>query len=294
MTVNSSAPVLPTGACDCHTHVIGPRQQYPMVQDRHYTPGPASVEDLQAHLARHGLERVVIIQPSFYGTDNSCTLDALDALGGRVGRAVAVVADDVDDAALHGMHSRGVRGLRLNVESGGIRDASLVGQTLQRWSRKVAHLGWHLQVFASFDTICGAAEEFARLEVPVVLDHFALVPVAMDVADPRAKPLLDLLRGGNAWLKLSAAYRLDGGGETLQDRVDAWAAAFIAAAPNRMLWGSDWPHTNREPGKKALEESAYRVLGDDVLDGGIRRWLPTPGLRQQVLVDNPARIYRFD
>jgi predicted TIM-barrel fold metal-dependent hydrolase len=291
--MTAQAPLqMPPGACDCHTHVIGPRADYPMVAERHYTPGEAAHETLLAHMSRHGLQRVVIVQPSVYGTDNRCMLDSLDRLDGR-GRGVAVVDDAVDAAGLQALHCRGVRALRVNVESAGLRDAATVRAALGRWAGRIEMLGWHLQLYAALDTIAALAEHLARLPVPVVLDHFAMVPAALPLDDPRAAPLLGLLRSGNAYVKLSAPYRLGTADDAADAGVAAWAAAFLAAAPERVLWGSDFPHTGREPGKAAHEISRYRTLPQGTLERGIEAWLPTPQVRQQVLADNPVRLYGF-
>jgi predicted TIM-barrel fold metal-dependent hydrolase len=219
-------------------------------------------------------------------------LDSLDRLDGR-GRGVAVPDDAVDAAGLQALHRRGVRALRINVESAGLRDAGTVRAALGRWAGRVEMLGWHLQLYAALDTIAALAEHLARLPVPVVLDHFAMVPAALAPDHPRAAPLLGLLRSGNAYVKLSAPYRLGAADLAAHTDVAAWAAAFLAAAPDRVLWGSDWPHTDREPGKAAHEVSRYRTLPQDMLERCIATWLPTPQLRQQVLTDNPARLYGF-
>jgi predicted TIM-barrel fold metal-dependent hydrolase len=283
---------LPPNACDCHTHVIGPRGAYPMVEDRHYTPGPASHGALLAHLALHGLQRVVIVQPSVYGTDNRCMLDSLDRLPDTA-RGIAVLDHDVDAATLARLHRRGVRGLRVNVESAGVRDARAVQMALARWADRIAGLGWHLQVYAALDTVAALADPLARLAVPVVLDHFAMLPADTAAGDARAAVLLELLRSGNAYIKLSAPYRLSPSGVPDLQQVIHWANAFVQAAPERVLWGSDWPHTFREAGKAPHEESRYRTLPTGSLGESIADWLPTPALKQQVLVENPARLYAF-
>lgn len=283
---------LPANACDCHTHVIGAASDYPMAADRHYTPEPASHDALLAHLARHGLARVVIVQPSVYGTDNRCMLDSLDRLPDTA-RGIAVLDPSVGDATLHDLDRRGVRGLRVNVESAGIRDAGAVGRALAQWAERIAPLGWHLQVYAALDALAALAGPLARLPVPVVLDHFAMMPAETASDDARAQALLALLRSGNAYVKLSAPYRLAASGMPGEAAVARWAGAFLRAAPERVLWGSDWPHTFREAGRKAHEPSRYRALPEGSLDASIRHWLPTPSLREQVLVRNPGRLYGF-
>lgn len=283
-------PKLPAGAWDCHTHVIGARTDYPMVAERHYTPGPASHEDLLAHLSRHGLQRVVIVQPSVYGTDNRCMLDSLDRLQGA-GRGVAVLDEDVDNETLRDMRARGVRGLRLNLESSGLRDAGTAQAALARWADRIVMFGWHLQLYAELDVILAMADQLAELPVPVVLDHFAMVPTTLAHDDARAIALLTALRSGNVYIKLSAPYRLASAGMPPNDAASAWAAMFLRTAPRHVLWGSDWPHTARDPGKARHDVSAYRALPEGALARSIRNWLPTQELRQQVLVENPARLY---
>lgn len=286
----SGAARLPPGACDCHTHVVGDARTWPMVPDRHYTPAPAPVEAVARHLQAVGLQRAVIVQPSFYGTDNACMLDALDRLQGA-GRGVAVLDASLQDAALAGLHARGVRGVRVNVESGGGRDPHAVQAALGTWADRIAPLGWHLQVYAAPAMLAALAEFLAGLPVPVVLDHFAMVPADLPLDDPLARQLLSLVGGGRAYVKLSAPYRVAAGWPSAG--VDSLAQAFLAANAERVLWGSDWPHTNREPGKGPLETSRYRDIASAALRESIARWLPTQGLRQQVLVDNPARLYGF-
>ena len=263
-----------------------------MVAERHYTPGTAPHAELRSHLERHGLQRVVIVQPSFYGTDNRCMLDSLAQLG-DAGRGIAVVSSDADASHLRSLHERGVRGLRINVESAGIRDPREVSKLLGRWSDLAAPLGWHLQIYASMDTIAGAASVLARMAVPVVLDHFAMVPAATPLQDAQANAILDLLAGGNAYVKLSAPYRMQPDGAPDSGQVTAWARVFVEANSARVLWGSDWPHTNREAGKAAHEVSKYRHIPDGSFSADLARWLPTKALMQQVLVDNPARLYGF-
>lgn len=281
---------LPAGACDCHTHVVGHPSAYPMVADRHYTPDLAPHEALLAHMQRTGVQRVVIVQPSFYGTDNRCMLDSLSRLQGA-GRGIAVLDDDVEEGSLMRLHEAGVRGLRVNVESAGVRDTSAVEKPLRHWASRIADMGWHLQIYASHRTVAQLRPVLDSLPVPVVLDHFAMVPVGTSLQDPWLVQILALVASAHVYLKLSAPYRI------AQDEKMAGAAdlayAFIQTCPERILWGSDWPHTNREPGKDALEVSRYREIPSASLVEGIERWLPTEDLKRQVLVTNPARLYDF-
>jgi predicted TIM-barrel fold metal-dependent hydrolase len=283
---------LPAGACDCHVHVIGDAATYPMAHERHYTPGPASGAGLRAHLARNGLTRAVIVQPSIYGTDNQCLLDSLRELGGA-GRGIAVVDQGVSDEALAALSAQGVRGLRINLESASVRDPASIGPALAYWAERVEPLGWHLQVYAALDAIAAAAPFIRSMQVPLVLDHFAMVPATMSDDDARLDAVLSLLRSGQTYVKLSAPYRLAATPDAADTLAVRLASLYVKANPSQLLWGSDWPHTNREPGKAAHEVSAYRPVTPHTLQRGIKSWLPGDALREQVLVDNPARLYGF-
>lgn len=282
---------LPAGACDCHVHVVGLQSKYPMVQDRHYTPGPAPLKALQAHLLRMGLERAVMIQPSVYGSDNRYMLACLGILG-TAGRGVAVVDEDASDDSLRKLSLQGVRGVRVNLESSGQRDPKVMGKALAFWAARAAPLNWHVQVFATLDAIAAAAPHISALPVPIVLDHFALATHAAP-DDARLKAVLKLLRTDRAYIKLSAPYRLGNSDETNAQLALQLAKLFVDANAERVLWGSDWPHTNREPGKAAHEVSAYRAIKPNALLQGIEAWLPTTVLKENVLVKNPQRLYGF-
>lgn len=289
-----TAPLLPAGACDCHVHVVAPQADYPMLADRHYTPGPASADALRAHLQRLGLAHAVIVQPSIYGNDNGLLVDSLLALDGAA-CGVAVADDDVADTELARLHDAGVRGLRVNLESTGASDAAAVSRALSAWAGRLAGQGWHLQVYASLDAIASAAPALARLPVPVVLDHFAMIPAQLGLDDARVQQVLALVADGAAYVKLSASYRICPAPDDSAQfaRVAALAHAFIRSNPERALWASDWPHTNREPDKLPTEVSAYRDVPAARLLHEVEAWMPDAALRQQVLAANPAALYGF-
>lgn len=281
-----------TGGCDTHVHVIGDADAYPMVDARQYTPGPAPVSALQTHLQHQGLTRAVIIQPSVYGIDNQCMLDALNAMQGQA-RGVAVLDTNTPMAVLQAMDAQGIRGIRLNLESSGAHDVSLnagiLGKALQAWSPKLADLGWHIQVYAPLAVTVACAACISQLPVPVVLDHFALW------ADPsctslESTTLLRLLERGKIYIKLSASYR-----SPIQDASTLLALSqrLLATRPDRLLWASDWPHTNREPGKSPHEVSRYRAITAESILHERMQWLPNTEVQHQVLVDNPNQLYRF-
>ena len=281
-----------TGGCDTHVHVIGDAHAYPMVDARQYTPGPAPVSALQAHLQHQGLTRTVIIQPSVYGTDNQCMLDALQAMQGQA-RGVAVLDTDTPMAALQAMDAQGVRGIRLNLESSGAHDvalnAAILRKALQTWAPRLADLGWHIQIYAPLAVSVACAGCIHQLAVPVVLDHFALWADA-SCTSPESSSLLQLLEIGRIYIKLSASYR-----SPIQDASALLALSqhLLATRPDRLLWASDWPHTNREPDKGPHDVSRYRAITADALVHERMRWLPNTEVQQQVLVDNPNQLYRF-
>jgi predicted TIM-barrel fold metal-dependent hydrolase len=263
-----------------------------MVPERHYTPGPASLDDLRQHLARNGLDRAVIVQPSFYGTDNTCILNSLRHLAGA-GRGVAVLDKDASDTHLRALHTQGVRGLRLNVESSGTGDAQAVSTALAYWADRLEALQWHIQIYASLDALMAIHPVLQNLSVPIVLDHFAMVQSSTALDDARFSAVQGLVHSGRAYVKLSAPYRIQPFALEAPETVANIAQRYLQANPERVLWGSDWPHTNRESGKSALEVSAYRRVGRDALLGGLHAWLPTEALRQRVLVNNPSQLYGF-
>lgn len=289
---------LPPGACDCHTHVFGPG--YAFDGARTYTPPEASLDALRAHQRILGLDRVVVVQPSVYGTDNRCTLDAVDALGAAA-RAVAVIAPGLPRAALRELHSAGVRGVRVNLETAGLHDPAVAARRLRDAADQVSPLGWHVQVFTNLGVIAALHGMLTSLPVPLVIDHFAHASAAAGPGQPGFAALLDLVRNGHAYVKLSAPNRI------AEDPADAapLAHALLAANPARMLWGSDWPHPGARPVNahgsapgnapgNAHDPKAIEPL--DPIDDGqalerLRAW--TGDAWHAVLVDNPARLYGF-
>jgi predicted TIM-barrel fold metal-dependent hydrolase len=209
------------GACDCHVHVFGPASRYPYSRDRAYTPPDASVEDLLALHGSLGVERTVIVQPSPYGTDNSCTLGALRRLGARA-RGVAVVDPKAD---LEQFHRAGIRGIRVELRAA---DASALQEAIGMAKR----MGWHVQVTTSMEIIESLHQSLLQLPVPLVVDHFGL-PQAQNI-----RPLADLVRRGRAYVKLSAPHRFPADPAPI-------ARLLAQANPERLLWGSDWPVDDR-------------------------------------------------
>jgi predicted TIM-barrel fold metal-dependent hydrolase len=284
---------VPPGACDCHTHVFGPPTQFPFTPQRSYTPGEASLEELLALQRDLHLDRVVIVQPSVYGTDNSCTVDALRRLDGR-GRAVAVIADDITQAELEALHRAGVRGVRLNLATAGVNDPDVARRRLAATTARIAPLNWHVQIYTDMAVIAALQADLEALKVPLVIDHFGGAQAAWGPTQPGFAALLALVRAGKAYVKLSAPYRSSSRRPDYAD-VASLAAPLIAANPARMLWGSDWPHPGggHKRGQSIEEIEAFFPEDDGRTLNLLTEWAPDPTLRRQILVDNPALLYDF-
>ena len=268
----------PPGSADCHMHIFGPYGRYPLSPGRGYTPPEASIAMYQEMLSTIGLSRTVVVQPSIYGTDNEVSLDAVAALGHDRARAVVVVDESFDLAALRAMGERGACGVRFNAVSG---NGTPLDQ-LEALGDRLATLGWHLQLYAHAEEMVALEAMLGRLPCPVVVDHMGGVKASEGgVANPGFQALLRLLEKG-AWAKL-CGYRSSAGAPYAD--VGDMARAMIAAAPDRCVWGTDWPHPS------LLSEAD--VPDDGVLLDTLGAWAPGEAQRQAILVDNPARLYGF-
>ncbi|MGA2990197.1 MAG: amidohydrolase family protein [Candidatus Korobacteraceae bacterium] len=284
---------VPKGACDCHVHCIGPRDKFPLIPDRAYTPDIAPVEDLKRHLEVLRLDRVVIVNPSFYGTSNSSTLYGIRRLGKRA-RGVAVVAENVKHSELEELHRQGIRGVRLNVETGGTSDPQVLITQLRRAADAVAPLKWHVQIYTNLAMITALRDVIPTLPAPVVFDHFGSLKANRGLQQPGLPLLLDLMKSGKVYVKLSAQYRIS----ELPGYTDAAAVveAMVSANPDRVLWGSDWPHTFPGPGKTRPGHGAIEHFwheDDGLALNRMARWVPQPDRLKKLLVDNPERLYFF-
>ena len=267
----------PDGACDCHFHVFGPADRFPYSGARGYTPPDASLESYRAMLDVLGVSRAVIVQPSVYGTDNACSLEAVERLGDAA-RGVAVLDETVGDTELDRLHAAGFRGTRFNIESaGGVPETQL-----EAVAARVAARGWHIQVYVDGRRLPELAPRLADLPTEVVIDHMGAMDPAAGADQPGLAALIELLRSGRGWAKLSGAYRIDFDGAPFTAATPV-ARALIEAAPDRLVWGTDWPHP--------------QVKGPMPDDGDLFDWFLTvtgdAALQRQILVDNPARLYDF-
>lgn len=275
--------VLPAGACDCHMHVYDGR--YPAVPGAKLLPPDATVADYRRLQQRTGTRRTVLVTPSTYGTDNRCMLDGLAALRGATGeeaRGVAVVDMATADAELERLHALGVRGIRLNLSQG----VSNAAGELLPLARRIAPLGWHVQLLMAPDLLATLAPVLQALPVPAVFDHLGRIPPGLAGRHPAHSLLLDLLGAGRAWVKLSGGYIVSERHAVDDPALHALARSYLDAAPERVVWGSDWPHATASAGVQPMPDDALQL---DVLAG----WARNAGTLRHVLVDNPEALYGF-
>ncbi len=282
---------VPPHACDCHTHIFGDPLKFPLWPGRAYTPETAVPEELSAlHRALH-MERVVIVTPSVYGTDNSATLFGLKARGTSA-RGVAVIDDQTPERDLDAMARAGVRGIRINSASAGINDPSVIGQRFRQAVDRMRKRNWHLQMNTTLPVISGIKNLVQGSPVPVVFDHFGGAQAALGLEQPGFADLVELVRSGTAYVKISGAYRASKKAPDYED-VIPFARALIAANADRVIWGTDWPHPNTPSGRKPTEVSPLLQIDDGRLLNQLAVWAPDAALRKKILVDNPARLYGF-
>jgi predicted TIM-barrel fold metal-dependent hydrolase len=284
---------VPAGACDCHTHIHGDPGKFPFFAGRAYTPAMALPEEMTAlHKALH-IQRVVIVTPSVYGTDNSATLYGMKARGPDA-RGVAVVDDETPERALDAMALAGMRGIRLNLHTAGVSDPSAVRQRFQAAAERAKARTWHVQIFTNLTLIPAIKDLVAVLPVPVVFDHFGGAKAELGPQQPGFAELVELVRSGKAYVKISGAYRASKLAPDYPDVVPL-AKALIAANPERIVWGTDWPHPDGTvpPGRKPTDVTPLLQIDDGRLFNQLPVWAPDPEVREQILVTNPARLYGF-
>jgi len=269
-----TAPRAPALACDCHIHVFGPFARYPLDAARKYTPGEATLQDYLKVANALGTGRVVLVQPSVYGTDNACQRDAVRALE-EYARGVAVIDPDIEQKALDSLCGTGFVGARLNLMRADSLDA------LERTAARIAPLGWHLQLHLSGHWLPEIADRLLKLPVDFVIDHFGRIDAREGVDQPPFKALLRLVDSGRCWVKLSAPYLCDKEGAPYR-RVEPLARELVRHNPERLVWGTNWPH----PDVAVMPE-------DPGLLEALAAWVPDEKLRHRILVDNPAKLYRF-
>lgn len=279
---NPSRPrqALPAGACDSHCHVFGPADKFPYAAGRAYTPPDAPFENLAA-LHRHlGLDRAVVVQAACHGADHSALLDALARSRGRY-RGVALLRPGVADADIRALHDAGVRAARFNfVAHLGTPPAP---EVFDRIAQQIAAFGWHLCLHVDGPALMQLLPRLRTLPLPFVVDHMGRVRAEHGLDDPAFQGLLGLAQVEGAWVKVSGVDRISNGRRPFREGLPL-VAALARAMPDRLLWGTDWPHPN--------------VAGDMPDEGELVDLFfeacPDAGVRQKILVDNPARLYGFD
>jgi predicted TIM-barrel fold metal-dependent hydrolase len=267
----------PALSCDCHSHILGPTDRYPYVAERSFTPPDATEAAYLRMLGTLGIERMVVVQASVYGTDNTRVEAAVETLGSDRACGVAMVDHDVDAATLRHLDSRGIRATRFITTAKGGPGLD----SLPEVARRVAPFGWHIEMYVPPAVWPDLLPVIDTLPVPVVFDHMAAMRADVDPADPVFTDVLRKLESGKHWVKLTG-YRPSVTGYPYAD-VAPLAALFLRHAPDRCVWGTDWPHTN-------LTE---RMPDDGELLDLLTDWAPDEALRHKVLVENPAKLYRF-
>jgi len=263
----------PLHATDCHHHIYDAR--FPPDPKAALKPAPATVADYRLLQKRIGISRNVVVQPSTYGVDNRCLLDALRQFGDKDTRGIAVVNTSVTDAELKELNQAGVRGIRFNLQQAGATNIEM----LATLAKRITPLGWHVQMNVSSEQIVGARSAIEALPCPVVFDHFGHTTVR-GREDPAFAVIVNLLHANKGWLKLSGAY-IDCKGPSYSESVPT-ARAYIKEAPDRLVWGSDWPYP-----------TASEKPDDAVLFDLLSEWAPDANERHRILVENPAKLYGF-
>ncbi|MEN9544276.1 MAG: hypothetical protein RLZZ598_1109 [Pseudomonadota bacterium] len=289
-------PVL-AGATDTHVHVFDPTR-HPFASERSYTPPPAPFDALRQHLGEVGAERVVLVQPSVYGSTNACLLDALGQFAPGTARGIAVVdLDSTPRERLVELDRAGVRGIRLNFEVRHNQDFSFVAKQLARAAALVDLPGWCVQVHCGAAVLGAILDAIVDFRVPVVLDHFAGLrtrePALVALQSQVVERLLDT---GRVYVKLSAFYRASDLAPAYQD-LQPLAQRWIAAHPARLLWGSDWPHTGGGAGGTVSRDPAhiepFRPIDTSACLRSLKAWCASDEVFKRVLVDNPSELYGF-
>jgi predicted TIM-barrel fold metal-dependent hydrolase len=264
----------PANACDCHIHIYD-GERFPPPRPQARMQANARVRDYRLFQQRIGTSRVVIVNPAANHIDNGVTLDALAQLGGQA-RGIAVVHPTVTDTELKQMRARGVRGIRFTQYDPNTAATTL--DMIEPLAKRVEPLDLHVQIHLRSDQIADAADLLQRLPGTIVFDH--LGRLSQGLADPAFGVIRRLLDKGNTWMKLSGAYMFDG--PPRYAKAAPIARAYVAAAPQRMVWGSDWPHPTEQ--NKPDDAALFDLLSD---------WTPNAETRQRILVDNPAKLYDF-
>ena len=269
---------MPPGATDSHAHVFGPRQQYGYADDRQYTPSPVFLDDYLRMLDTVGFSRGVLVQSGVHGTRNEVIVDAIARSAGRL-KGIALIAPDVSDAELERLDAAGVRGFRANL----VAKVGVQFEAARTLAKRVRPLGWHVQFLLDIEDFPDFDRLAAEFPTGIVVDHMGRPDPRLGVGAPGFQALVRALQGGRTWSKLSAPYRTS---RMLFPYADMtpFARALVEAAPERLVFGTDWPHVMLDS----------PMPNDGALTDLLAEWAPDESTRQKILVDNPERLYRFE
>jgi predicted TIM-barrel fold metal-dependent hydrolase len=277
-TLEAPKFAMPGGACDTHMHVFGPLDKYPCVEHPHYTLPDGKIDHYQRLMPVLGIDRLVIVQPSFYGTDNTCLLDNL-AIAGDCARGVATLDADVSTAELGRLHTSGVRAVRLDIFKRASLPLAEIQAYIMQMAAKVAPLKWHLQFYAPGWRVRDLIDFMRHLDIDFVIDHMGYMLEEDGLTDADFAKLIELMKSGHCHVKLSAPYRL--AKKRGYKAVEEVAKTLVRTAPEKIIWGSDWPHIP-EGGRDTGE-----ILNL------LPTWAPGADVREQILTENPRRLFGF-
>ena len=277
---NTPALSVPANACDCHLHIYDAK--FAQTADAAALQALATVTEYRLLQKRLGTSRAVVVTPRNYGVENDVTLDAIAQLGSKFTRGVAVLRSDVTDATLSALHSGGIRGVRFSLYTP--KNAAATFEMVEPLAARIARLGWHLQLHWTADQIVEHESMLKRLPTQIVFDHMTRLPQPLGIQHPAVKIVEYLLAQGRTWIKLSGAYLDSQVGEAGQFLdIDPVARHWIATAPQRLVWGSDWPHPTE----------ANKPNDANMMDM-LTRWTSDRSVIEQILVSNPAALYGFE
>jgi predicted TIM-barrel fold metal-dependent hydrolase len=268
---------MPSGAVDSHAHVFGPREQYGYAQDRQYTPPPVFLNDYLRMLDTVGFNRGVLVQSGVHGVCNDVIVDAIAQSCGRL-KGIALIAPDVTDAELERLDGAGVRGFRANL----VAKIGVQFEAARALAERVQHLGWHVQLLLDIENFPDFDRLADRFPTEIVVDHMGRPDPRRGTQAPGFQALVRALQGGRVWSKLSAPYRTSHERFPYPD-LTPFARALVRAAPERLVFGTDWPHVMLESG----------MPNDGALTDLLAQWVPDEAARLGILVSNPERLYRF-
>jgi 2-pyrone-4,6-dicarboxylate lactonase len=283
--VRSPRVLLPEGSTDCHAHICGPAAKFPYWNERIYTPPDALMSQYQAMLTGLNVSRAVIVQPSVYADDNSAMLAAL-ASNPKHLRGVAVVKSTISDAQLYTMHEAGVRGVRCNIVDLASAKGELPIGELQALAKRIAPLRWHLELLMHVNEFPRLESQLGDLPVDLVFGHYGYAPTGAGIHNEGFQALLALMKRGKAWVKFTGPYRISARAvaqQPLYEHVKPFAQALVDCNPERIVWGTDWPHVMVK-GAMPNDADLCDLLGD---------WVQDPALHEKILVLNPAALYGF-